>query len=259
LAHTSRIATRRLFTIPISHYCEKARWALDRAGVPYTEVSHLQGFHMIASKWAGGTGSTPVLVTQDAGVLGDSADVVAYADRHGPPELGLYGDGPGDRQEIFALQRDFDEDLGPHGRLWMYQHLLDHPDLAEKYGCPGVPGWERRALPLLFGVMGSFISRKLGVSPDAAVESEHRVDATFDRVAERLGDGRPYLVGERFSAADLAFAALAGAVLMPPQWGIPLPQPDELPPAAAAKVRTLREHPAGQFALRMFEQERPVH
>ena len=104
---------RRLFTIPISHYCEKARWALDRAGVPYTEVSHLQGFHLIASKWAGGTGTTPVLVTQDAGVLGDSADVVAYADRHGPPELGLYGDGPGNRQEIFALQRDFDEDLGP--------------------------------------------------------------------------------------------------------------------------------------------------
>jgi hypothetical protein len=43
---------------------------------------------------------------------------------------------------------------------------------------------------------------------------------------------------------------------MPPQWGVPLPQPDELPAAAAAKVRTLREHPAGRFALRMFEQER---
>jgi glutathione S-transferase len=96
------------------------------------------------------------------------------------------------------------------------------------------------------------------VSADAAVESEKRVDATFDRVAERLADGRPYLVGERFSAADLAFAALAGAVVMPPQWGVPLPTPDELPPVAAAKVRELREHPAGRFALRMFEQERPV-
>jgi glutathione S-transferase len=106
--------------------------------------------------------------------------------------------------------------------------------------------------------MGRFISQKVGVSADAAVESERRVDASFDRVAERLSDGRQYLVGERFSAADLAFAALAGAVLMPPQWGIPLPQPDELPPAAAAKVGTLREHPAGQFALRMFAEERPV-
>ncbi len=247
---------RRLITIPISHYCEKGRWALDRAGVEYQEQAHLQGIHVIASKRAGGNGTTPVLVTDDAGVLGESADVVAYASGHGPPELGLYGDGPGDREEIFALERDFDEDLGPHGRLWMYHHILDRPDLAAKYGCAGVPGWERRALPPLFGLMGRFISRKLGVSADAAAESERRVDATFDRVAARLADGRSYLVGERFTAADLTFAALAGAVLVPPQWGIPLPQPDELPPAAAAKVRTLREHPAGQFALRMFEQER---
>jgi glutathione S-transferase len=252
------MATRRLITIPISHYCEKARWALERAGVGYTEVPHLQGIHVIASKRAGGSGTTPVLVTEDAGVLGESADVVAYASAHGPPELGLYGGGPDARAEVLALECDFDEDLGPHGRLWMYHHLLDRPDLAKEYGCTGVPGWERRALPALFGLMGRFISRKLGVSADAAVESEKRVDATFDRVAERLSDGRPYLVGERFSAADLAFAALAGAVLMPPQWGIPLPRPDELPPVAAAKVRELREHPAGRFALRMFEQERPV-
>ena len=34
-----------LITIPISHYCEKARWALDRARQPYVEVRHLPLFH----------------------------------------------------------------------------------------------------------------------------------------------------------------------------------------------------------------------
>ena len=250
------MATRRLITIPISHFCEKARWALDRAGLEYTEVRHLQGIHVIASKRAGGSGTTPVLVTDDAGVLGESADVVAYADSHSPPELGLYGDSPAEREEILALERDFDEDLGPHGRLWMYQHLLDRPDLALEYGCEGVPAWERRALPRMYGLMGKLITTKLGVSAEAAVESERRVDAAFDRVAERLDDGRRHLVGERFSAADLAFSALAGAVLMPRQWGVQLPEPEELPPAAATKVRALREHPAGRFALQMFEEER---
>ena len=248
------MATPRLITIPISHYCEKARWALDHAGLAYAERPHLQGFHVIASKRAGGSGTTPVLVTDD-GVLGESAEIVAYADAHGP-QLGLYGDSPAARAEIVALERDFDAILGPAGRLWMYQHLLDRPDLAVRYGCVGVPRWERRTLPRLFGVMARIIKGKLGVSAVAAEESERRVDATFDDVAKRLADGRPYLVGKRFSAADLAFAALAGAVLMPPQWSIPLPQPDELPPAAAVKVRELRDHPAGRFALRMFERER---
>ena len=43
-----------LITIPISHYCEKARWALDRAGVDYEEHPHLQLIHRIAVRRAGG-------------------------------------------------------------------------------------------------------------------------------------------------------------------------------------------------------------
>ncbi len=73
----------RLITIPISHYCEKARWALGRAEVDYVEEPHLQVFHVVASRRAGGAGTTPVLVTADAGVLGDSADILAYADARG--------------------------------------------------------------------------------------------------------------------------------------------------------------------------------
>lgn len=34
---TSGPAPSRLLTIPISHYCEKARWALEHAGIPYRE------------------------------------------------------------------------------------------------------------------------------------------------------------------------------------------------------------------------------
>ena len=30
-----------LITIPISHFCEKARWALERAGLPYREERHV--------------------------------------------------------------------------------------------------------------------------------------------------------------------------------------------------------------------------
>ena len=80
--------------------------------------------------------------------------------------------------------------------------------------------------------------------------------AEFDAVAARLADGRPYLAGERFTAADLTFAALAAAVLVPPEYGTPLPQPDEMPDEVASEVRAFREHPAGAFALRMFREER---
>ena len=44
----------RLITIPFSHYCEKARWALDYCGVPYTEDAHLPGLHIRPTRRAGG-------------------------------------------------------------------------------------------------------------------------------------------------------------------------------------------------------------
>ena len=37
----------------------------------------------------------------------------------------------------------------------------------------------------------------------------HREGAVFDSVGERLADGRPYLMGDRFTAADLTFASLS--------------------------------------------------
>jgi glutathione S-transferase len=244
-----------LITIPISHYCEKARWALDRAGISYRERAHLQVLHWIPVTRAGGKKTAPVLVWGDR-VFADSADIVEEASAKAPPGRGLFPADPAAAAEARALQRDFDVGLGPEGRRWMYHGLRGRRDIAVAYGCTGVPAWQRRALPLAYPLAARIIDRYLDVTAATAAQSEAAVRATFDAVAKRLGDGRPYLCGERFSAADLTFAALAAPMLMPPEYGVPLPQPGELPAAMATTVRELRAHPAGAHALEMFRQER---
>jgi glutathione S-transferase len=138
----------------------------------------------------------------------------------------------------------------------MYFQLRGHKEIAAAYATSGVPAWERRMFPLAYPLVARVIDRYLGVTPASSAAAEGIVDAAFDRVAERLSDGRPYLLTERFSAADLTFAALAAAVLMPPEYGVVLPQPGELPPPMARRVEAWRAHPAGAFALRMFAEER---
>ncbi len=246
-----------LITIPISHYCEKARWALDRAGVTYDEQAHLQVIHWIPVTRAGGKKTAPVLVWGDR-VFTDSADIVEEASAKASPDRSLIPDDPAEAAEVRGLQSDFDANLGPEGRRWMYNALRGHRDIAAKYGCTGVPAWQRRALPFAYPVVVRIIDRYLDVTPATAARSEAAVRVSFDAVAERLGDGRPYLCGKRFSAADLTFASLAAPMLMPPEYGVPLPQPEELPVAMAATVRELRKHPAGAHALRMFREERRV-
>jgi len=59
-----------------------------------------------------------------------------------------------------------------------------------------------------------------------------------------------------FTAADLAFSALAAPVLLPDRYGSPLPPPEAMPASPAREVQRLRAHPAGQFAQRMYATER---
>ena len=108
----------------------------------------------------------------------------------------------------------------------MYNELRGRRDLAIAYGCTGVPTWERRTLAAAYPAMTRVIDRFLDITAATAARSKAQVRMVFDAVATRLSDDRPYLCGERFTAADLTFAALAASVLMPPEYGVPLPQPE---------------------------------
>src|SRR5438105_8086599 len=113
----------RLVTIPISHFCEKARWALDRAGVDYVEQRHLQLLHVLAARFAGGGRTVPVFVTDAGDVLADSTAILRWSDRQVAPGMRLYPDGALGAKAA-ALEASLDDGLGPDGRLWMYHETL---------------------------------------------------------------------------------------------------------------------------------------
>ena len=245
----------RLITIPISHYCEKARWALERAGLPYREERHVQGIHRMAARRAGGGATVPVLVAGD-GVLGQSREILAWVDRRVPSERRLFPADAGERAEVERLCARFDDELGPKGRRLMYVHMLADRRLALRFNNQGVPRWEDSAIRHGWPLAASFIRRALGIRPGVEAADEAAVWREFDFVAGLLEDGRPHLCGDRFGASDLTFAALSAALIVPPEYGVRLPQPGQLPPATAALVRRAREHPAGRYALSLFSRHR---
>ena len=138
----------------------------------------------------------------------------------------------------------------------MYVHMLAQRQLALRFNNEGVPAWEDRAIRHGWPLMARFVKRALGIRPGIEIEDEAAVWGELDFVAETLADGRPYLCGERFGAADLTFAALSASVVMPSEYGVPLPQPGVLAPRTAALVQRAREHPAGRYALTLFADHR---
>ena len=205
----------------------------------------MQGVHRLVSRRAGGAGTLPVLVADD-GVVTESEEILRYADARLEPEERLFPSEPELRDEVVALCRGFDSRLGPDARRLMYAHMLPRKRELLAVNNQGVPAWEDRFLTICWPLVKPWACRELGIGPTTIRDDDPRVRRELDEVAERLSDGRQYLCGERFTAADLTFAALAAAVVIPPGYGAPLPQPascrdrrrgrEELPRAPGGRI-----------------------
>jgi len=246
----------RLITIPPSHYCEKARWALELAGVPFVEEGHPPLLHVRAARKGRTTGhSTPVLVV-DGRTLSDSTDILEWLQDLPESSWRPYPLDPQQRSEVRELEELFDTGLGPHTRRLAYFYLLQHRALFLRSVLVGVKRGERAVFTTLAPVMAFLMRRGMNITPVSAERSLGRIRENFAEVGERLADGRSYLVGEALTAADLTFASLAAPALLPPGYGSPLPAMNELPADMLRVVEECRATPAGDFALTIYRDHR---
>src|SRR5437660_11685546 len=107
----------QLVTVRFSHFCEKARWALDHAGIAFEEHAHLPVFSWLAAFAAAGRRTVPALAGGKLR-LADSTDILRWA----APDL--YP-----ASEVAVLEEDFDAHLGPAVRRVAYHFLFQDPSL----------------------------------------------------------------------------------------------------------------------------------
>ncbi|MBM4341879.1 MAG: glutathione S-transferase family protein [Deltaproteobacteria bacterium] len=241
-----------LVTIPISHYVEKARWALQHARVPFTERGHAMILHYRATALHGSR-TVPLLVDGKR-AWRDSTDILLYADEQAPADRKLYPADPALRREALDWEDEFDRRLGPQVRRLAYHRAfpVGRDMLLVLRG--KVPDWELATLKAGFPLAIAVMRRGMNITAAKADESLVRVRAACDAVVQALGD-RPYLVGDRFSAADLTFAALLAPLLDPPEHPVRLDGPPW--PADFLALRSeLSAHAAGRWALGLYARHR---
>lgn len=270
--------SNRLITIPVSHYCEKTRWALKRLQIPFVEERHMPPFHRFATRSLQDSSTTstppksispfnrfvfqivggqsvPVLVTQTA-IFRSSDDILRYADSIASDDLKLYPSNPQQRRAINELVELFDAVLAPAVRLWAYSYIMNQPNLVKSLWCEGVPWIEQLLFPIMFSWMRTNVTQMYGIDDTSIDRSYQTISEVFDRVNGLLADGRTYLVGDRFSAADLGFATLAAALVSPLNYGVKLPEFNQLPTQMAKDIQAFQVSLAGKFVLRLYE-DRP--
>jgi glutathione S-transferase len=227
----SRLTLLELYPSP---YSERVRWALEASGLPYERREYVPIAGEEELRRTTGQRTVPVLFT-DGEVIGDSNAALDWiAQQH--PDTTLLPDQPRARAQVRAWELTATEGLVQAARLIMisrYRELGIQP-LADHF------------------------SAKYGWSEHAAGQAEALLRSVLPEIAAAI-ETSPYLVGDRFTRADLTLACMLVSILGPPaddlfaldaglrgMFGIPLGENPGLAPLRAWRDDIYRRHRGGR-------------
>ncbi len=201
-----------LYQFMISHYCEKARWALDYKGIPYVARNLIPGPHVtIARKLAPET-CVPIMVDEGTAVQ-DSTEIITYLDQN-YQERPLTPQDTDEATQALEWEEYFDDEIGVTARLLFYYHALPNRSFSIRALLRGTPWYGRALYWLIFSQVRSAMEKGMGINADSAQRSKARLMAALQTLNKEL-EQRSFLVGNRFSRADLTACALLSPLCLP--------------------------------------------
>ena len=237
--------------LKVSHYNEKARWALDHKRIPHRRRAVTPGEQRrIARKLTGG--STFPVLELDGEAIGDSTDIIAAVEGR-EPEPPLYPSEPAERERALALEDFFDEELGPYTRLLVVHHAFADAKLAFGTFTPDVSGPRRLLGRAIFPRVRAQVRKSFGIDDASVAHAFQKVDAAGRRFREEL-QRSGYLCGDRFTVADLTVAALVAPAVAPEQF--PYAQPQRGHPLLEPVRAALARHGLDEWSREMYARHR---
>lgn len=245
------MADPHLYHFCISHFNEKVRWALDRKRWPHRRTALTPGFHLPRVRWLTGQEKTPVLRLEGQ-ILHDSTRIIAELERL-RPDPPLYPADPAERAEALAIEDHFDEEVAPDVRRLFWGTYLPHLRLCARMATDGAGGAKRLLWRAMLPFMLPVFSRKLGLDEASLEQARARLPGHFEYLEARIQPSG-FLVGEAFSVADLTAASIMTAILRPPEFPYPLPEP--WPPELVELRDSFADRPGYRWVMETYATHR---
>lgn len=247
-------AKPRLIVFASSHFCEKARWALDWHGIAYDEIGWPPGLHIMLAKSYGAKCSTLPILLDGAEVVQGSNVIIDWAEERAKDRARSLNP-PAALAEAREIERRAGEVIGVHTRRLAFAILLPgYPHVLKPALFHRASGWRRLAGDMMWPGAWRIMMRMHDLRPGAAAESRAKVEAELDWLDDKLADGRTYLAGDRFSRADIAVASLLSNFARPKEKD--LAHLLEGPEAFAEDVRRWSERPVMRWVHEQYRAHR---
>jgi glutathione S-transferase len=195
-------------------------------------------------------GTVPVLDLGGERIV-DSTKIIEALEQH-YPEHPLYPPAGEDRRRALELEEFFDEQAGHELRRAAFYDLRGDPDYVSALLSTGRGERTRRVFRRVLSLPGSmaYANRRYRLNATDAERARAMIVAALDRIVAETGrDG--YLVGSRFSVADLTAAALLFPLAWPAELQYDYPDPPNWP-----LMRSLQSHPAVDWIRGIYSRHR---
>ncbi len=246
-----------LHQFEVSHFNEKARWALDYKKLDHNRESYLPGPHIPAiKKLTGDSTTTPVLQVRSEGpdqIISGSAKIIDWLEQQHPTPP-LYPEDEALRKLALDTQQHFDEIVGPAVRTLLFSVMVD--EAAYVCGTFGSkkPWLKRVAYRMTYPLAKPLIKKGNGVFPDNIDKSLKITKETLADIETKI---KPtgYLAGAAFSVADLAVASLLAPLTMVDHPD--MKRPGVVPDSVQTFVEQWQDHPVIHWVHGIYSKHRP--
>jgi len=241
----------KLYTFTVSHFSEKARWALDYEGIPYHEKVLVPGPHQIITRRVARRTEVPLLEHDGRFVQGSGAIVDYVADSLGGRKL--TASDPAERAKEVELEKTLDKVFGRGVQQVLYSVLLKDRRTVVDLWSAGGPRWTAAFYALAFPMVASAVKRmyKTGDAHGIA-KAKQRFSTTFDELDAVLSR-QPYFGGDMPDRVDITVAALLAPVCRVPEHRVKWPA---MPAELAEFEGSLRGRPTWNHVLHMYRDHR---
>jgi glutathione S-transferase len=243
-----------LITFPPSLDSELSRFLLAHYQIPHREQRHALILSSFATLWHGYTVRFPLLYG-DSYRLNTVRKMIDYFEPRSPADRKLLPDSD-DPEQAKADWTFFNSTLGSATSVFGYYHLLKHREIMINPLSDGTLKFEVAAVRVAYPVFAGLLRVLLRLNASRAENALNEIRKVMQTVDERLSDGRPFLMGDHFSLSDMTFAVAAAPAVWPDEYGGKLPALADTPTEIQTAIAEMRDHPAGQFALRIYHEHR---
>ena len=241
----------KLLEFSHSHYCEKARWALDYKGISYQAVAIMPGFHMITVRKYAPATTVPVLLSKNEVVQG-SGEIIDYLEQK-YPSRSLTPTDTDEGRVCLEIEHAMDKRLGENIRRVLYHRLLAYPDFIRYCSTHRMPRMKQLTFRLFYPILRYKIYQAYVISAAKVEQARREFNVALAEIEKKLKQ-RQYLVGEKFTRADLSVASMLSLLVMPTEH--PFPWREIPDPQTRIFCDEYRDHPVSEWVRKMYKNHR---